>query len=389
MNLRYPLRTVACALSVSLLLAGCGGGVKPDPAPKPLTSIDQTAHLVTQWDAGIGTQGRARYHLAPAIDGGVVYTVNANGQLTARDENNGDKQWQVELHAPVSTGVSASNGRLFVGTEKGEVLAVNESDGSIVWRGQVASAVSGTPQTNSNLVVVQSVDGTLTALDKLTGEQQWVYAANQPSLTLHGPRTPRTIDPVTFAGFSNGQVALFNNQNGAMMWNAHIGAASGSNEVQQLTDVVAQPVLTQDGRLYVSGYQGNLVAYNVQNGEPLWSHRESSYRTPLLDGSTLYTVDAKSHVHAFDATTGDQLWEQDALEGRNLTAPAMVNGQLVLGDYQGYVHLLDASSGKLDGRDDLGGDGIGVTPIVDGNNLFVLTLSGKLVAYQVNANQAQ
>ncbi|MGJ8516461.1 outer membrane protein assembly factor BamB [Carnimonas bestiolae] len=385
MKLRYPLRTVACALSVSAFLAGCGGGVKPDPAPKPLTSIQQTVALKTLWDRGIGNLGRARNHIEPALDSGVLYAADAEGKLTAIDAETGKVQWEQQLHVPVSTGVSVNNGRLFVGTAKGEVLAVSISDGSVVWRTQVASAVASTPQANSNLVVVQSVDGTLTALDKLSGNQQWLYASQQPSLTLHGNPTPRTIDPVTFAGFANGQIALFDNRSGNMMWNARVGVPEGSNAVQQMNDVVAQPVLTEDGRLYASGYNGNLIAVNVRSGEPLWEHSESSYRTPLLEGGTLYTVDAKSHVHAFDAMSGQSLWENSDLEGRNLTAPAYVNGQLAVGDFEGYVHLLDATSGKLDGRDSLGGDGIGITPLSDGNTFYVLTFSGKLVAYQTGA----
>ncbi|WP_027349717.1 outer membrane protein assembly factor BamB [Halotalea alkalilenta] len=385
MNSRTPMRSLMCALGITMLLAGCGGGVKPDPPPKELGDIQPQVRLDQQWSRGIGDLGRARYPLEPALDAGVLYTVNAEGRLRAINAESGEVSWESELHVPVSTGVSVSAGRLFIGTRKGEVLAVSLGDGNIVWRTQVASEVLTTPQANNSLIVVQSVDGTLTALDKLTGDQRWLYAASQPTLTLRGTGTPRTIDPVTFAGFANGRVGLFDNRSGEMMWDMRISVPQGANEVQQLTDVIGQPVLTPDGRLFVTSYNGQVVAVNVQNGQTLWSREQSSYRSPLLVGNTLFTVDERSHVHALDANSGEPLWEQDGLEGRQLTAPVFVDGQIALGDYEGYVHLLNAGSGEMDGRARIGGDGIGVPLLSDGNRLYALSNSGKLVAFQLIA----
>lgn len=80
------------------------------------------------------------------------------------------------------------------------------------------------------------------------------------------------------------------------------------------------------------------------------------------------------------------LWESDALEGRNLTAPTFVDGKLALGDYQGYVHLLNASDGEIMGRTELGGDGISLPLLADGQRIYTLTNDGELVAYDIDAS---
>lgn len=372
------------ALAASTLLAGCSGSVQPDPAPKPLTQIQSSYTLDKTWARGIGSLGNAQYPIAPALDMGTLYAADARGRLQAIQADNGNVRWTRELDVPVSSGIGASAGQLFMGTRKGEVIAVDANTGDIIWRAKVASEVLSAPQANSGAVIVQSVDGTLTALDRLTGQTQWLYAASQPVLTLRGTNTPRTIDPVTFAGFANGRLALFDNNDGHMLWDMRLAVPKGGSEIDQLTDISGQPLLTDDGRLFATSYNGRVVSLNVRSGEMLWSQEISSYRSPVYADGMLYVIDARSHMHALDATTGTIKWSQDQLEGRELTSPVVINDQLALGDLDGYIHLLDTRDGHIDGRQKAGGDGINITPLSDGQHLFVMTNSGRVYAYTLS-----
>lgn len=376
------------AIATGAALSGCSGSVQPDPAPKPLTDIKPSVTLDKVWARGIGSLGRAQFPIAPALDLGTLYASDAQGRLQAIQADNGNVRWTRELKAPVSSGIGNSAGQLFMGTRKGEVLAVDASTGDVVWRAHVASEVLSTPQANSTSVIVQSVDGTLTSLDRLTGQTQWLYAASQPTLTLRGTHTPRTIDQVSFAGFANGRLALFDNNDGHMLWDMRLSVPKGGSEIDQLTDVSGQPLLTEDGRLFATSYNGRVVSLNVRGGEVLWSQDISSYRSPVYADGMLYVIDARSHVHALDASTGAVKWSQDQLEGRALTTPAVVNGQLVLGDLDGYIHLLDINDGRIDGRQKAGGDGISITPLTDGQMVFVTTNDGRIYAYTVGARKS-
>lgn len=368
------------------LLAGCAGQVEPEYPPRELHSFETRAELDRLWSQGIGDGlGIARYPIAPTLSDGRLFAADQSGLLRAIDADSGERLWQVELGTPVSSGLRAAVGRVYLGTRNGEVIALDQQDGEELWRTRVSSEVLAPPQVNSQFVVVQSVDGAVTALDRNTGEERWVHASSQPALTLRGTGTPRVIEQVTFAGFDNGRLVTLDNRSGQPLWDMRVAVPQGRSEVERLVDLDGQPILTQDGRLYVTSYNGRLLAMEATSGEILWEREMSSYLSPLLIGDYLFTINEASHVMALDALSGRLVWESEALEGRSLTAPAFVDGRIAVGDYAGYVHLLEASSGDIVGRRDLGGDGISLPLLTDDRRLYVMTNDGDLAAFEVTS----
>lgn len=381
--MKFPL--VASAV-LAALLVGCAGQVEPEYPPRELQSFEPRTELDRVWRQHIGDGlGIARYPITPALNDGRLFTADQSGLLRAIDADSGDRLWQVQLDTPVSSGLRAAVGRVYLGTRNGEVVALDQDSGEERWRSRVSSEVLATPQVNSRLVIVQSVDGAVTALDRNTGEERWVYTSSQPALTLRGTGTPRVIEQVTFAGFANGRLVTLDNRSGQPLWDMRVAIPQGRSEVERLVDLDGQPILTQDGRLYVTSYNGRLLALEATSGEILWERDMSSYLSPLLVGDYLFTINAANHVMALDALSGRLIWESDALEGRRLTAPAFVDGRIAVGDYAGYVHLLEASSGDLAGRRDLGGDGISLPLLTDDRRLYVMTNDGALNAFDVSS----
>ncbi|MHB0776248.1 outer membrane protein assembly factor BamB [Halomonas sp. WWR20] len=375
------------AFAIATLLAGCAGQVEPQYPPKELQDFSASVHLDEKWEQGVGSGlGRAHYPLTPYLADDTLYAVDAEGLLRAIDADTGDTQWEARFDTPFSSGIAGDIANLYVGTRNGEVLAIDRESGDIAWRRRVSSEVLAPPQLNSQLVVVQSVDGTVTALDRLSGEERWAYTSTQPALTLRGTGTPRVIEQVTFAGFANGRLVTLDNRSGQALWDMRVAVPQGRTEVDQLVDLDGQPVLAQDGRLFVTSYNGRLLAIDATSGEVQWERQESSYLTPLVIGDYLFAVNEASHVLALDANSGRVLWDADTLEGRKLTAPAFVDGQLALGDYAGYIHLLDPRSGELTGRTRLDSSGFSVTLLSDGQRLYALANDGSLAAYDVTAS---
>ncbi|GED23046.1 outer membrane protein assembly factor BamB [Halomonas halmophila] len=373
------------AITAMGLLAGCAGQVDSKNAPRELQDIGHSTTATTLWDEQVGDGlGLGGYSLAPAQDGDTVFAADQHGLVMAMNADNGEVLWETRLEHGVSSALTAVAGHVYLGTRNGNILALDQSSGEEVWRSRVSSEVLSAPQVNNQLVVVQTIDGNITALSRRNGTERWVHSTSQPSLTLRNTGTPRTIAPVTFAGLANGNLVTLDNSNGRALWERRIAAPQGRSDIDRMVDLAGQPVLTPDGRLFVTSYNGRLVALQATSGQVLWSRDVSSYRTPVLVGDTLYVVDADSHLVALSATNGNEQWRLADLAHRRLTAPAFADGRLVVGDMEGYVHFIDAQDGTLVGRTEVDGSGISVRPLTDGKRVYALADDGSLEALELN-----
>ncbi|ALM53670.1 outer membrane protein assembly factor BamB [Halomonas huangheensis] len=378
------LNAIAASVTLAALLAGCAGDVQPQYPPKELTDISASTQVESRWSESVGDGlGKATYPIEPALAGNRLFAADKEGLVEAFNTTNGDTLWEIELDTPVSSGLTAVDGDLYLATRNGRVIAINQTNGEVKWRTRVPSEVLAAPQPNTQQLIIQAVDGTVTALDRASGQQQWVYSANLPALTLRSAGTPAVVDQVTFAGFSNGRLSIIDNSSGQQVSERTVAVATGMNEIDRLVDLAGQPVLTPDGRLYVTSYNGRLVALNAQSGQTLWSTELSSYLTPVLVGDTLYVIDEASQLIAFDARNGNELWRMDDLYGRSLTAPAFADGRIVVGDVEGYVHFIDANNGRLVGRTHIDDSGISVRPLTDGKRVYALANDGSLEALDI------
>lgn len=380
-----PMMRAALGAAALVLLAGCANKSEPAYTPKALTSIEESSTLESLWQRDVGDGlGRARYPIAPAREGDKLFAADANGVVVSFAADDGEERWEVDLDTPISSALTAIAGQVYLGTRDGEVIALDQRDGSVSWRSRVSSEVLAAPQANPELLVVQSIDGQVTALDRQNGDERWVYTSSQPSLTLRGTGTPLVIEPVSFAGFANGRLVTIDNRNGQPLWDMRIATPQGRSEVERLVDLTGQPVLSQDGRLFVTSYNGQLVALEATRGNVIWEREISSRHAPVLVGDFLFVVTDDSHVVAIDTNSGQEVWRNEALEDRWLTAPAFADGRLVVGDFEGYVHLLDAREGELVGRTEVDGSGISVPAITDGDVIHVLANDGHLETLEVS-----
>ena len=74
----------------------------------------------------------------------------------------------------------------------------------------------------------------------------------------------------------------------------------------------------------------------------LWSRDLSSARSLAADAKNIYAVDDAGAVHALDKKTGANVWVQDKLKYRRLTAPA-VWGAVILASLVNIVAPLGAA----------------------------------------------
>lgn len=375
-------QTIAVGLA-ALVLVGCGSSSKKELPPAELEKFTAEVELERSWKRNIGVgQGDLYTNLQPTLDGLTLYAADAKGRVVSMDRETGKVNWQVKLKEPLSGAVGAGGGRVMLGTLNGAVITLDENDGSELWRAQVSSEVLAPPQTNGDVVVVQSQDDKLVALDISTGEQRWIYESSLPVLTVRGHSTPVVSLHRVYAGLASGRVVALDANSGVALWEQRVAQPQGRSELERMVDIDGD-LLLEDSTLYAVTYQGNLVAMDAESGNIRWQRPASSHGGPGAGFGSVYISKADGSVEAFDQNRATPLWTNDQLLRRRLTTPVAFSSYVAVADYQGYVHLLAQTDGRLVGRVRVDSKGVRVAPIARSGTLYVYGNSGDLAAYQL------
>ena len=97
----------------------------------------------------------------------------------------------------------------------------------------------------------------------------------------------------------------------------------------------------------------------------------------------VYISDIYDHIWAFYDDSGDVLWRQINLLGREITAPIVMGDTILVGDLEGYVHWISRASGNFVARLQVSNDAIRSRPIVMGDMVYVTSVNGKLTALRI------
>lgn len=369
--------------AAALLLAACGSSSKKELPPAELEKFTAEVELERSWKRNIGSgQGKLYNTLTPALDGLSLYAADARGRVIAMDRDDGSVIWRKRLKERTSGAVGAGGGRVMIGTLDGEVIVLDDTNGEELWRASVSSEVLAPPQTNGDVVVVQTQDDNLVGLDISNGEQRWIYEASLPVLTVRGHSTPVVNIRQVFAGLASGRVVSLAADSGTVIWEERIAQPQGRSELERMVDIDGQLLLT-DNALYVAAFQGNLAALEPESGTLRWQHPASSHGGPGAGFGSVYISHANGAVEAFDQARPRSLWRNESLLRRKLTAPVAFSSYVAVADFEGYVHLLAQTDGRLVGRVRVDRKGVRVPPIVLGDTLYVYGNSGNLVALKL------
>ena len=392
--MRFTPRLVPVLLGLlALSLGGCSyipwlAGEKDPRPPTELTPVVAEQGLTTLWsiNTGKGTDGR-RLSLVPAHQNGQLFVADARGLVTAVNASDGRVLWQRDTGLPLSGGPEVSGTRLVLGTTNGELLALTVADGSELWRAQVGSEILSIPRLAGEQVILHTLNDSIFGFNATSGEELWHYDFQAPILTLRGSSTPLILGDHALVGVSGGRLAKVELATGLPEWITTVTPPRGRSELERIADLNATPVVAGQ-TIYVAAYNGDLAALDLTSGAVLWRRALSSYAGLTLADDTLYVTDADDIVWAAKPDDGAGLWKQEALRYRILSAPAVVANTVLVGDLEGYVHLLARSDGRLQGRARLAKGAIQAPPLVLGGRIIVLGADGTLSASTLGAATA-
>ena len=377
-----------------------------DDAPAPLKDFKREARVDVLWDAQIGAGLGSKFLLLqPAIDGDRVFAADGYGVVEAYDKIKGKRLWHVRIGRPLATGffdwfrfwartdrsfvsgaVGAGDGAVFAATVEGDVVALDAITGKELWRAKVNSEVAAPPETDGDIVAVLTLDGKLIALDRATGQNRWSYDTQVPILSLRGAARPKFAAGTVIGAFASGRIAALKTKGGEPVWDNRIAIPQGRSELDRVVDVDGSPTIDGDV-VYAASYQGRIKAVKINDGVALWEREFSSHQAIAVGAAALFAVGKEDHVFALDKQTDATTWDIDALKNRGLTSPSVVGDYVVVGDVDGYLHVLAQNDGRVVGRTKIDGDGLRSDFVVDDDVLYGLSNGGELFAVKVRGSK--
>ena len=371
-----------------LSLTGCGAKDNT-PIPSKLTAYPFTVQPKILWktDATSGSGVGTTLGLSETATN--LISVGNNGVVALLDKKTGKILWTVKLKHEISSRAVSDEQRIFIPTRDGYLVALNFSNGQVLWSVQLSSTLLAGVCVESGIVIVHEHNGSVVGLDVTTGIKLWAYSGSTPSIELQGNSEPTANNSMAYVGMSQGQVFAFDLQTGAVKWNRPIAIPNGSTLILRMIDIDAAPLLGPSA-LYAVSYHGNLVALDPFSGQLIWQKSLSSYQNLASDfaNNALFVTDENSDLFNIDTLTGATRWKQNALEYRTLSSPSVLKNHVLVGDYEGYVHVLSESQGTLEGRVRIDHSAViaqGISNITsngDGVDYFV-TRSGEVVALAI------
>jgi outer membrane protein assembly factor BamB len=299
----------------------------------------------------------------------------------------------------------------------------------VVWgdRVFVSTAVSGDPNAGiktglygdvkpSNDVSMHS--WRLLAIDKRTGKVLWDRVAHEgvPKTKRHPKSSQASATPVTdgrHVVVSFGSEGLYAYDfDGKLLWTRDLGTLNAGwfYDPDYEWGIASSPIIWKNSVIVQCDIQKNsfIAAFDVATGSPQWrTAREEipSWSTPTVyerDGRTELVTQATGFTRGYDPATGKELWR---LSGNSeIAIPTPVIGPNLIIVTNGYTPIQPiyaikpGASGDITLKKDQtssesvawstprGGPYI-PTPVIYGDHLYVLAITGVLTSYDVRTGQ--
>lgn len=367
---------------LSLALVGCSTNkIKVDKVkPNPLPKLVQAKSLVPVFSQSVSsTSEEDPLRLRLDAEDGVIFTLDPQGDVAAYKGK--QRLWETKVSKQgLSSGVEAAEGMVIVGNKKGQLFALDQATGQQKWSAQLSGALLSAALIQSGRVITVSNDGTVYAHDLATGQQVWTYNLPNVQFSLRGMASPVALDSRTvLIASSNAYVYALDVLSGIPRMQRRVSVSEGRSDIQRLNDIDGDPVVAGQF-LVTTSFQGQVTVTDLASQQVVWSEDASSIQRPEVSNNTVYVAQADGKITAYALTTGEQLWQNESLLNRQLSNPVMLGQDLVVGDLEGVLHLIDPTSGQLVGRSKTSGE-VRSLRVID-EQLYVSTRKGALSVWQ-------
>jgi outer membrane protein assembly factor BamB len=433
------IRMASCAalLGCGIVLAGCGGGLaglnpfkekeiplpgdrisimKPQdalavdssaakrpvsiPAPKANASWSQPGgtpgnapgHLSLQgagrtvWraSAGTGSSSDGRLTASPIVHGDRIYTLDAEGAVSAFSTANGDRAWRIDLtpenedsEEGFGGGLAFDNGKLIAVTGFGTVVGLNPASGEVLWKKSIGAPIRSSPTAARGKVFFVTTDSRLYCLSTDTGAEVWTYRGLSGATSLLSNVSPAVSGDTLVVPFTSGDLIGYKISEGRPVWVDSLSRRRGGSALAALSDP-SRPVIEKDV-VFAVGHSGRMIAISAKTGARRWTANVRGTQTPWVAGNSVFVVDINGKLMALSRDEGKVRWITDLPESSRWNGPTLAGGRLWLASAAGLLVSVNPMSGKIIDQRDLNIP-IYISPVVASGRMYILSDKARLYA---------
>ena len=361
------------ALLLAATLAACSGTSKPKPAELPanpaLFGVRQA------WSVRIPA---VSFPLATDVSGDIVTVAGSDGTVVAIDARAGRESWRANVGATLAAGVGSDGSLAAVVTTNNELVAIE--GGKVLWKQRLSAQAFTAPLVAGRRVFVQTADRSISAWDGQSGRRLWLQQRTAENLVLKKSGVLTAVGDTLVSGIG-GRLVGINPANGTSRWEAPIAAPRGTNDVERLVDLTGSVSRVGD-IICARAYYANVGCVDTARGQLLWSKPAVGAEGVSGDESFVYGTESDGSVVAWRRADGERAWQSTRFKNRVLTAPLAVGRSLVIGENTGTLHFVSREDGALLNRVTPDGSAIGVTPVMAGNTVVVVTANGGVFGFR-------
>ncbi len=323
---------------------------------------------------------------------GVVVVGGSDRALRALDAKDGHVRWRTPTRGAVVAQPTLVGVDVYAGTDDARVVNVDAASGRVRWEAAVDAEVTEPVVVEGDLVFVVTGADSVFALNKDTGEAQWVVKHPLPrGITLRGQARPLAVDvdvgavdaagkPARserlYVGHADGTLTVHDRASGAQLVSLDL------SEGDSFGDVDADPLWHQakgeDPRVIVASQTRGIVSLDPKTHAVVWKNPEAGIVRLASGGAPLIIGAGAGKVVAIDAATGAPRWRFTWKKGAP-TRIAVQGGRVHLGSDRGSVFVLDLFSGR---PLQYTGSALGTAAdlAVDDDMMFAMSAAGSITA---------
>jgi outer membrane protein assembly factor BamB len=374
-------------------------GGEPTNAPGHL-ELGGSVREAWSADAGTGSSKNGRISASPIVYDGRVYTLDADGNVSAFAITGGAAVWKASLEPSTESkgssfsasgllslggtdggayggGIAADGGRIYAASGYGNVVALDPATGKRLWEKSVGAPVRASPTAVSERVFLVTTEGRFYCLSGIDGTELWAARGLPQTASLGLNSSPAVEGDIVVVPYPSGDLVALKISDGSAIWSENLSRTRTTSQLASMSDA-ARPAIDGD-TVFAVGHGGRMVATQAKTGERLWSLNVPGTQTPWVAGDAVFVVDTSGQLMAITRRDGKVQWTAKLPDAATWSGPTLAGGALWLASSKGQLIGVDATTGRAGTPMDLG-SAVYIAPVVAQGKMFVLTDTAKLIA---------